>query len=594
MKITPVLFLLLSGCSFALLSCDSFTDPFSETEQESTFSGSASSSSTEEEVESNQQIHEEESDYIWSESEIIDVSLNGSSASTSGSGISIDGSTITITSAGVYRFTGSLEDGQIVVETEDTDPVKVLLNGVDIHHSSNAAIAVLQAERTIIVALDGTQNMLSDGSSYTFESDEDEPNATLFSKDDVTIYGTGSITIDANYNDAIASKDGLIIRQTTLNINAVDDGIRGKDYAVISDAVITISSEGDGIKSDNDEESDRGYILIESGTFVLDVANDALQAATDLLIKDGNFELTSGGGSSNSYSSSESQKALKATSNIVIDGGTFRISSADDAIHSNSAMTINDGSFEISSGDDGIHADTSITINYGNFSITKSYEGIESRVIVINDGYFDITTSDDGLNVAGGNDQSSGGRPGGWSTGSSASSNYYLIINGGFITVRASGDGLDANGSIEMTGGVVLVHGPTSNSNGAIDYDGSFLISGGTLIAAGSAGMVRAPGSSSDQYSAYIRFSSTKSAGTTIHLESESGESLFTFQFSKSTQGVVMSLPEFSGGNTYKLYSGGSTSGEQTGGLFDDDDFTGGSLSASFTLNNKITSATGS
>ena len=123
MKIIPTLILLLSGCSFALLSCDSFTDPFSETEQESTFSRSANSSSTEEEVESNQQIHEEDSDYIWLESEIIDVSLNGSSASTSGSGISIDGSTVTITSAGVYRFTGSLEDGQIVVETKDNNTV---------------------------------------------------------------------------------------------------------------------------------------------------------------------------------------------------------------------------------------------------------------------------------------------------------------------------------------------------------------------------------------------------------------------------------------------------------------------------------------
>ena len=400
-------------------------------------------SSTDDVITENDGSHELESDYQWSESDIIDISISNDLSSINNSGISISANTLTITASGIYRLTGTMADGRVLIDTESEDPVIVIFNGIDIYSSENSPFSVMNAEKVIVNLADGTTNTLADSDSYVFDEDDDEPNATLYSKSDLSIFGDGKLVIDANYNDAITSKDGLVIRSGTFDITTVDDGIRGKDYLIIHDAVVIIEADGDGLKSDNDEDSDRGYISIENGTFDITASGDGITAETDLLITGGDFTLVTGGGSSNSYSSSTSMKALKATSQIIIDNGDFVISSADDALHSNANLVLNDGTFTISSGDDGIHADSTIGINGGTITITKSYEGIESRIIVINDGYITSVSSDDGLNVAGGNDGSASNHPGGWGTVSSG--DYYLIINGGFISVNASGDGLDAN-----------------------------------------------------------------------------------------------------------------------------------------------------
>ncbi len=531
----------------------------------------------------NSMFHDDPADYIWDETDVVEIQLNGNSITVNGSGATAYGSIVTIGSAGNYRITGNLTDGQVIVDTEDESIVRLILNGVNIHNASNAPVFIKSAEKSMIVLQENSNNFLSDAASYIYEdAEEDEPNATVFSKDDLTIFGNGSLTVEANYNDGIASKDGLIIASGKIAVTAADDGIRGKDYLVVKDGDITIDAGGDGFKSDNDDDPTLGYIKITDGKFVIDSGDDVMQAESDILISDGDLELTSGGGSGNSYNTASSAKGIKSALKTVIDGGTFVINTADDAIHSNGSLTINAGTFNISTGDDGIHADTTVEINGGIIDIAKSYEGIESAVIIINDGNIHVVANDDGINVAGGNDSSGFGRPGQGSFGSMG--NYFLYINGGYIYVDSNGDGLDANGSIVMTDGTVIVNGPTANNNGALDYDGTFSISGGLLVAAGSAGMAQAPGSSSLQESVLVRFNSSLSAGTLFHIQDSEGTEIVTFAPSKKYQSVAFSANSLKAGVSFEVYYGGNSTGLETDGLYEGGSYTGGTNYGSFSI----------
>ncbi len=508
----------------------------------------------------NKTSHEDAKDVTWDEASVIEITLNGDAIEASGAGFAVNGSTVTITAAGIYRFTGTLNDGQILVNTDDKETVRLILNGVDIQNLTTAPIYIAAADEVVIVLADNTANQVSDGSNYVYATAEaNEPSAAIFSMADLTIFGDGSLTVTGNYNDGISSKDGLVIQSGTLNVTAVDDGIRGKDYIVVEGGDLTIQAQGDGLVSYNDEDATRGYISIEGGVFDITSGGDAIQAMTDVLIMAGDFTLTSGGGSSAWVDKTSSAKGIKGVVSVSIDGGTFVIDSSDDAIHSNNNVTINAGTFNIASADDGIHADTLITINNGMINITESYEGIESASITINAGNIQVVSSDDGINIAGGND-ASGILGGGGGRGQDmfGSTGKLLTINGGTIAVDAYGDGLDINGSIEMTGGVVLVTGPTEQMNGAIDYDGIFNISGGTIVATGSSGMAMAPSASSSQNSVTIFFSATQPAGTQIRIENSAGEELISFTPTREFQSLAFSSAKLAQGATYNVYLNGS------------------------------------
>lgn len=549
----------------------------------------ASDDTTGDAIIENCEDHDDASDYIWDESSITEIRLQGSSVSIEGSGATASQTTVTINQAGVYRITGTLNDGQILVNSTGTGVVKILLNGVDISCSDNAPFFIMDSEKTVIYLTENTENKLSDAATYNFNNSDEEPNATLFSKSDLTLFGKGSLTIKGNYNDGIGSKDGLIIASGTYIVNATDDGIRGKDYLIIKEGNFTISSQGDGLTSDNESDATKGYISISNGVFSITAANDAIQAETDILVSGGEFSLVSGGGGgSSSYYNTESKKGIKAGVSFIIDDGIFNIDSNDDAIHSNKTMAINGGTFEITSGDDGFHADTELGINAGNINIYKSYEGIESALIRINDGIIHLTSSDDGINVAGGNDGSSmGGRPG--QGGFTQTGNYYLYIKGGYIVVNANGDGLDCNGTIEMSGGTVIVNGPTANDNGALDYDRSFTITGGTLVAAGSSRMAQAPSSSSSQNAVLVNFSSTLQAKTLFHIQTSSEEELVTMTPGKYYQSVLYSSPNLKKGTSYNIYTGGAHSGTLENSLYSEGTYTPGAKYSSFTVSNVIT-----
>lgn len=542
----------------------------------------------------------------WDSAAVSTVTLNGNAILFDGTGATVDGTRITITAAGTYRITGTLDDGQIVVETDDAEIVRLILDDASVTCSDSAPLYVMNAEKTVITLAKGTENLLADGAVYAYEDAEsDEPNAAVFSKDDLTINGEGSLTVTARYNNGIASKDDLKITGGTITVHAVNDGIKGKDSVAIRDGTIRIEAGGDGIQATNDEKAEKGYVSLEGGTLVVVAGADGIQAETTLGISGGTVTVTSGGGSANSNTqdtwgqwnaqttvddstTSDSAKALKAGSAVFITGGTITIDASDDAVHANGVITINGGTFQISSGDDGMHADTSLEINGGTIDIATSYEGIESAIIVINDGTIHIAARDDGVNVAGGNDGSSvNGRPG--QNQFASSGDYYLTINGGYLYVDAVGDGIDVNGQFDMTGGTVLVNGPTNDGNGALDYDGTFTITGGFLVAAGSAGMAQAPGTTSTQYSVMVTYASAQAAETMVHIESAGNEDILTFVPAKTYRSLLVSSPELTKGSDYTVYSGGSATGTSRDGLSSGGVYTPGEQVYTFTVADSVT-----
>ena len=538
------------------------------------------------------------SDSSYSESNSTAITFSDQTITVDGSGAAADGSILTITQPGTYILSGTLSEGQVRVETVDEADVQIVLDGATITNSTGAAIYVKSANSATITLAEGTTNTLSDGEIYTFEDSEDEPDATLFSKSDLILNGTGTLVIDANYAHAIKGKDDVTIAEGTYDITSVGDAIKGRDSLFISSGTFTIVAGADGLQSTNEEEEGKGILTIESGTFTITAAADGIQAATNLQILGGDFTITTGGGSANSSTTSEawgtwgapteeaatttteettSAKGLKATGSLAISGGTFVLDTSDDALHTNDTIQITGGDFTIASGDDGIHADNTVTIDDGTIDINQSYEGIEATEITLNGGDIALTTSDDGINAAGGNDASAvSGRPGESTFTSTAEGAGLLTINGGTLVVNASGDGLDSNGSIEMNDGTVIVNGPTDSMNGTLDYDSTFNINGGTLIGVGSSGMAMSPSSTSTQ-SFLFTSSIPLAADEAIQITGPDGEVILTFEASTTAQSLVFSSPELVNGSAYTITTGGTVSGDSATGIYEDTSFSGGS-----------------
>jgi hypothetical protein len=249
--------------------------------------------------------------------------------------------------------------------------------------------------------------------------------------------------------------------------------------------------------------------------------------------------------------------------------------------------------FSIRTGDDGIHADAKLTIGGGTIDITKSYEGIESAAITVAGGDISINASDDGVNGSGGID-GSGAQQGArgqdnFAQGGSTS----LTITGGRLAVIAAGDGIDINGSITMSAGTVIVHGPTANNNAALDYDGTFALSGGVVVASGSAGMAQSPGTGSTQATVSVRLTTAQAAGTLVRIQSANGDQIFTFAPTKSFQSIVVSTPAVVNGTAYDVYVGGSSTGAVNDGVYEGGTSSGGTKVATVTASMASTSTGG-
>lgn len=243
----------------------------------------------------------------WEDEIFTKITLNDETSTFDGSGgVIIDGQNIEIHTSGTYVLEGSLSDGQIKINTEDTGNVRLILNGVEITSSTNAAINIEQSDKTIISLIKGTDNILTDATSYIFENEANkEVGAAVFSKDDLVINGTGMLTVNGQYKDGIVSRDDLIITGGTINVIAIDDGVVGRDVFAMSNATINITADGDGVKSSNDEDADRGNIVLESGNLTVIAQGDGIQAENEIVVVDGEYSVKTGDGSPEVVSSSE-------------------------------------------------------------------------------------------------------------------------------------------------------------------------------------------------------------------------------------------------------------------------------------------------
>ena len=468
-----------------------------------------------------------------------------------------EGKSQKITAGGTYTLSGTKTDTMILVDAKDAD-VTLILKGLTVRNSNGPAIYVRSADKVTVTLAAGTTNTLSDGSSYSLTDSSSTLDAAIFSKADLTINGSGSLAVNGNYKHAIVSKDDLTVASGTVKVTAKNVGLNGKDCVKVGNGTVTVNAGSDGIRSDNTEDSQKGYVYLSGGTVNITAGNDGIQAAT--VIKADKVKLTvkAGGGSGSSLSSSsESYKGMKAGSDIYISGGTFNLTTKDDCIHSNGTLTISGGVYTLSSGDDGIHADTDLKISGSSTKLTvsKSYEGIEATNLYIAGGTVSVTASDDGLNAAGGNSGGEQGRPG---MGSFSGSTGKIVISGGTVYIKQGGDGVDANGSVSITGGSVTVSGANSGDTSILDYDSNGSISGGSFIGTGASSMAQNFDSSSSQ-GAILYSCSSQSAGTTVKLTDSSGKTVLSHKSDQAFSCVILSNSAIKKGETYTLTIGSSS-----------------------------------
>jgi len=453
-----------------------------------------------------------------------------------------------ITEPGDYLFNGNI-NGTIKVDVSKKEDVTITLKDTVITTSSFASIYIISSNKTYI-NLEGT-NTINNSGTYT-QIDDNNVDGAIFSKSDISFIGSGTLTINAPCHGIVA-KDDLVISNSNISIKSTKRGIDANDSLSTLNATININASKDGIHVENTDDTSKGNVYLENSNIIVSASNDGISSSNILEIVGGTINITT---TSSASIANESIKGLKATNNIILKPNTITISSKDDAVHSNNNILISEGTYTLSSNDDGVHADTLLIINGGTINITKSYEGLESNAININGGNISIVASDDGLNAAGGNDQSSmGGRIG--MNNFNTSSNASISITGGEILVKASGDGIDSNGTITMSGGNLLVYGPTDNGNGAIDYDSSFTITGGTLCAIGSSGMAQNV-SSATQGSILYNLSSSKSANVSIKLK-YNNEVIYETSSIKTFNSIVISTPNIEKGKTYTLQVGSNS-----------------------------------
>lgn len=540
---------------------DSDSDTVNSIISPDTSETSETSDTTAADIPSTGEYDEEDTVTTYDESTATVVTLQDDGTTVEGEGVTVQNNTVTITAGGTYILNGTLSDGQVVVNSTDDATVKIVLNGVTLTNATTAAISVSQAEKTIITTAEGSENTVSTTTESFAETDE--ANAAIYSEDDLVFNGNGTLTVNATAGNGIQSKDDLKITSGTYVIDSQNEAIKGKDSVQILDGTFTLTTESDGIQSTNAEESDKGYIIIDGGTFTINSETDGIQAETTLTVNDADIDINTN--ASGTVDSEASYKGLKASGDLVISGGIVTINAVDDTIHSNANVTINGGTLTLTSRDDGIHADETTTIVGGTIDILDSYEGIEGSNVVIQGGVITITASDDGINAAGGSttnesDGSTAAGPFGQDSFQGNSGDYSIVIEGGTVTVNAEGDGIDSNGDITMTGGTVIVNGPTSNGNAALDYDGIFSLDGGTLYALGTSDMAQTADESSAQASIQIWLNSARAAGEVVTVTDSNGNEVASVTSEKTFSNIIVSSEAITVGETYIVtFSSGSS-----------------------------------
>ena len=296
---------------------------------------------------------------------VVNVALSDDTAQIDGEGASFADGTLTVTEEGTYVLSGTLSDGQVVVEAADDAKVQLVLDGASIANADGPAITALSGDKCIITLAEGSENSLSDGADYTIDDEDEGFGAAVYSKVDLTLDGTGSLEVNGSLKHAVFSQDDLVVAGGTYTLKAAGDGLHGHDSVLVVDGDITIEAEDDGIVS-NDEDEGHGYVSIDGGTLDITAGDDGIQAFNYLRVTDGDVKVQSG----------------------------------DDALHSDGCEKIAGGTVEVNAEDDAFHAEYILQIDSGTLEIASCTEGLEGQQVIVNDGAVDIVASDDAINAS--------------------------------------------------------------------------------------------------------------------------------------------------------------------------------------------------
>ena len=435
----------------------------------------------------------------YDESEAVKITLSGKTAACNSSNVQIEDGVVTIKAAGVYVLSGTLTDGTIVVDAGDDDKVQLVLDGVSIMAADYAAIYAKNADKVFVTLAEGAGNSLTVSGDYV-QTDDNNVDAVIFAKCDLTLNGTGSLTVKDNTGHGIVSKDDLVVTGGTYTIYSQDHCLNGKDSVRIADGTFNLSCDEDGIHAGNDDQQD-GYVYIEGGDINISVGDDAIHAEGLLIITGGDIDV------SKSCEGVEGDK-------ILVTGGDIDVISSDDGFNAAGGSS--------GSGDN-------------------------------HDGFGDSSGSGD-------NHDGFGGGPGMGGVDMDADNDAYILITGGTININANGDGIDSNGCIGITGGSVYVLGPSDNGNGAMDYGICAAITGGEIVAVGGSGMAQGFGDESTQCSALVNFDEWVDAGETITLTDSDGKEVLSYRVDKKFNSVVISTSDMKQGDNYTLTVGDQNS----------------------------------
>lgn len=565
-SVTLLAALALTGCSTtsnALASgttaADSSVGTTATTSSATATDTAASSSSFSTNVKSGEKLdvdtHYSEQDLSWDTSSETAIDLSNPTAT---DGVTVEDGTLTITKAGTYKLSGEYQ-GQIKVETADSDAVRLVLDNANITNSSGAALNVVNADEVILYSASGTTNTISDGADYT-ATGEDDPDAVVYSKADLTIAGEGTLKVNGNHEDGIHTSDGLVIASGTLEVNAANTGIKGKDYVDILGGTINVTAQQDGIKSTNDTDEGQGWTRLSNGTVTVNAGDDGFKASRVVEISGGSLTVE------------QSDEGIEAQY-INVSGGDVNVTSADDGM--NASLKTSDSESTDSSANTSDTADqqqnnqqqgsipggqqsgTSGTAQQQNNTQNQGNQNMGQPPAMPGGNAQDGTSQNGttGTGQQGMGQPPQGGMPGGGG-GTFEVVDAAINVSGGNITVNAEGDGIDSNGVTTLSGGTLIVNGPSQGGNAALDTNGDLLLNGATVLSGSTADMFEAP--STNSTSGYLKLTNSSGfeQGSTVQVADSSGKVVANYKVTKSNvQLVLVSSSSIVKGQSYTVYT---------------------------------------
>ena len=598
-SVTLLAALALTGCSTtsnALASgttaADSSVGTTATTSSATATGTAASSSSFSTNVKSGEKLdvdtHYSEQDLSWDTSSETAIDLSNPTAT---DGVTVEDGTLTITKAGTYKLSGEYQ-GQIKVETADSDAVRLVLDNANITNSSGAALNVVNADEVILYSASGTTNTISDGADYT-ATGEDDPDAVVYSKADLTIAGEGTLKVNGNHEDGIHTSDGLVIASGTLEVNAANTGIKGKDYVDILGGTINVTAQQDGIKSTNDTDEGQGWTRLSNGTVTVNAGDDGFKASRVVEISGGSLTVE------------QSDEGIEAQY-INVSGGDVNVTSADDGM--NASLKTSDSESKDSSANTSDAANQqqnnqqqgSLPGGQQNGTSNQQQQGTgqspQGQPPAMSGSSQDGTSQNGTSGTAqqqnntqnqgnqnmgqppampGGNAQDGtsqngttgtgqqgmgqppqGGMPGGGGGGTFEVVDAAINVSGGHVTVNAEGDGIDSNGVTTLSGGTLIVNGPSQGGNAALDTNGDLLLNGATVLSGSTADMFEAP--STNSTSGYLKLTNSSGfeQGSTVQVADSSGKVVANYKVTKSNvQLVLVSSSSIVKGQSYTVYT---------------------------------------